>query len=239
MTKNVDRLIPRAYTGRNAIERPENSDQKHAIPLEQFAALVVQGIHEFQNTPHGGQGMFGKTPLELYEELSKQYTPRKPTVLQLASIRPYVFRVKWRSQYFFEFKLKGFGNVRYEPPEELNLERGYEYNVLPDSADPFTPALVFDGERYLGEAGYQWHTPFDDSEAGGETIKKRASTLRKHKNQLKAIKGELQILPVLPGEQTTLPPLPQVETVKLLSVKPGQFFLKPRMAKKRRNTNEN
>ncbi|MBK9663333.1 MAG: hypothetical protein IPO71_10090 [Nitrosomonas sp.] len=157
--------------------------------------------------------MFDKTPHELYAELSKEYTPNKPTKLQLTAMRPYAFRVKLRSQYFFEFTLKGFGKVRYEPPEELKLTRTYEYDVLPDNADPTAPALVFDGERYLGEASYQWHTAFDDSEAGGKTLKKRANTVKQTRNQLKAIQGEIPALPAFPGEQTTLPPLPQAENI--------------------------
>lgn len=88
LARNVDCLFPKAYTGRNTVERPENWDQKHAIPIEQFAARLIQGIHEFHNTPHGGQGMFGKTPLELYAELSTEYTPNKPTKLQLTAMRP-------------------------------------------------------------------------------------------------------------------------------------------------------
>jgi putative transposase len=213
LAKNVDCRFPKAYTGRNPVERPEDSDLKHAIPIDQFAARLIQGIHEFHHTPHGGQGMFDKTPHELYAELSKEYTPNKPTKLQLTAMRPYAFRVKLRSQYFFEFTLKGFGKVRYEPPEELKLTRTYEYDVLPDNADPTAPALVFDGERYLGEASYQWHTAFDDSEAGGKTLKKRANTVKQTRNQLKAIQGEIPALPAFPGEQTTLPPLPQAENI--------------------------
>lgn len=113
--------------------------------------------------------------------------------------------------------MKGFGKVRYEPPEELRLTRGYEYDVLPDNADPTASALVFDGERYLGEASYQYHTAFDDPEAGGETLKKRANTVKQNRKQLKAIKGELPILPVLPGGETTLLPLPQAENIIKMS----------------------
>jgi hypothetical protein len=213
LAKTVDYLFPKAYTGRNTVERPENCNPKHAIPIEQFAARLIQGIHEFHNTSHGGQGMFGKTPLELYEELSKEYTPRQPTALQLTAMRPYVLRVKLRSQYFFEFQLKGFGKVRYEPPEKLDLRRGYEYDVLPDNADPTAPALIFNGERYLGEASYQGCSAFLDSEAGREITKKRANTLKQNRKQLKAIKGELSSLPILPGNQNTLPPLPQTENI--------------------------
>lgn len=213
LAKTVDCLFPKAYTGRNTVERPENCDSKQAIPIEQFATRLIQGIHEFHNTPHGGQGMFGKTPLELYEELSKEYTPRQPTTLQLAAMRPYAFRVKLRSQYFFEFQLKGFGKVRYEPPEELDLRRSYEYDVLPDNAEPTAPALVFDGERYLGEAIYKGHTAFLDPDAGREILKTRANTLKKNHKLLRAIKGEHTALSTLPGEQTALPPLPQTENI--------------------------
>ena len=47
LAKSVDCLFQKAYTGRNTVEKPEECDPEHAIPIAQFAERLVQGIHEF------------------------------------------------------------------------------------------------------------------------------------------------------------------------------------------------
>lgn len=212
LARSTDCLFPKAYTGRNPVERPEDTHQNHAIPVEQFAARLVQAIHEYHHTVHGGQGMQGKTPLQLYEELSRTHQPRQPTSAQLRSIRPVVKRLKLRDQYCFEFKLEGFGTVTYIPAESMDLRRGREYDVLPDHANPKAPALVYDGEKYLGDAHYQVHTPFLDKDAGRETMRARSSSVKNSKKTLDTVKREA--LPAIPKSGTgILPELPLPEGI--------------------------
>lgn len=212
LAKSTDCLFPKAYTGRNPVERPEDTHLNHAIPVDQFAARLIQAIHEYHHTVHGGQGMQGKTPLQLYEELSHTHQPRQPTSAQLRSIRPVVKRLKLRDQYCFEFKLEGFGTVTYIPAESMDLRRGWEYDVLPDHANPKAPALVYDGEKYLGDAKYQAHTPFLDKEAGRETMRARSSSVKNSKKALDNFKREA--LPAMPTSGTgALPELPLPERI--------------------------
>ena len=80
--------------------------------------------------------MFGKTPIELYE-LSWNIRQTNQTSFNWPQCDP-PSGLNYAAILFF-FELKGFGEVRYEPPEELT--RTYEY-MLPDNADP-TARLLF------------------------------------------------------------------------------------------------
>jgi hypothetical protein len=213
LAKVTDILFPKAYTGRNTVERPEDCDPKNAIPIEEFAAKLIQAIEVYHNTPHGGHGMSGKSPMELYDELSKNYTPKPCADEHLRACRPLVKRLKLRDQYNFEFKMDGFGQVTYIPGESLNLKRGWEYDVLPDNANPKAVALIYDGKKYLGEALYQAHTPFLDNIAGPETMRNRNSAMKRTKAALSSAKGQQAAIQTAPGQSLELLALPGGDAV--------------------------
>lgn len=213
LAKVTDMLFPKAYTGRNTVERPENCDQKNAIPIEEFAAKLIHAIETYHHEPHGGHGMFGKSPIKLYEELSKNYTPKPCTEEHLRACRPLVKRLKLRDQYNFEFKIDGYGTVTYIPDESMNLRRRWEYDVIPDIGDPKAPALIYDGAKYLGEARYQEHTPFLDTNAGKETMRNRTATMKGTKDAINAAKGQQAAMQLSPGQALELLALPGGDAV--------------------------
>jgi putative transposase len=67
-----------AYCGRNPVVKPENFDRKKAIPLADYSQKLAAVMEFFNNQHrHTGSGMNGRTPMEVYTELSWQ-TARNP-----------------------------------------------------------------------------------------------------------------------------------------------------------------
>lgn len=78
VANNVDKLCGAAYTGSNAVNRPENCDKKHAIPIEEYAkrlSVCAVAWAKGELGPHRGHGMNGMSPLELYNHLREKYIP--------------------------------------------------------------------------------------------------------------------------------------------------------------------
>lgn len=213
LAKVTDILFPKAYTGRNTVERPEDRDPKNAIPIEEFGAKLIRAIEVYHDTPHGGHGMQDKSPMELYKELLRSYTPKPCTEEHLRACRPLVKRLKLREQYEFEFKIDGYGTVTYVPDESMDLRRRWEYDVIPDIGEPEAPALIYDGAKYLGEARYKKRTPFLDTNAGKETMHSRNATVARTKHGMNAAKGQQAAIIFAPGSPLELPALPGMESV--------------------------
>lgn len=61
-----------AYCGNSPVEKPEGFDARKAVPIESYAAKLLQVVAHFaQHHRHRGHGMNGKTPFELYAELTQ------------------------------------------------------------------------------------------------------------------------------------------------------------------------
>lgn len=192
---NVDKLFGDAYTGKDATSRPENSDKKHAIPVDQYtkflsASVVSWAKGEFGQ--HRGQGMNGLSPLDLYNQLMHGYTKVSISIEHIRAMRPMVFRRVLSMQKVFQLTIPGFGKVEYTPQDNIGVKRGYSYDILPDPADPREPALIYDGAKFMGEASYKYHTPYLSETAGKEISKKRNSDLRKANAAAKALKQRIK-----------------------------------------------
>lgn len=219
IAENVDKLRGAAYTGSNLIKRPENCDKKHAIPIEEYtkhlsACVVAWAKGEFGK--HRGQGMNGMSPLELYNHLMQSYTKRPASVEHIRAMRPLVFRRVLSKQLVFQMTIPGFGQVEYTPQDNLNVKRGYSYDILPDPCDPKESALIYDGTIFMGEANYKAHTPFLDKTAGGDIWKKRSSESKKASESIKAVKERVnnaELPPAVINEE-----LPDLLQFNLLSV---------------------
>lgn len=194
IAENIDKLQKAAYTGSNTVNRPENCDKKHAIPIEEYtrflsASVVAWAKGEFGK--HRGQGMNGMSPLELYNHLMQDYTKIPASVEHIRAMRPLVFRRVLSKQLVFQMTIEGFGQVEYIPQDNLKVKRGYSYDILPDPSDPKEPALIYDGAVYMGEAAYKAHTPYLDKTAGGDIWKKRSSAAKKACTSIKAVQDRV------------------------------------------------
>jgi len=222
MAGNVDKLCGTAYTGPNPVKRPENSDKKHAISIEEYAkrlsaCVVAWAKGEFGK--HRGQGMNGMSPLELYNHLMLDYTKIPATVEHIRAMRPLVFRRVLSKQLVFQMTIEGFGQVEYIPQDNLKVKRGYSYDILPDPSDPKEPALIYDGAVYMGEATYKEHTPFFHETAGGDIWEKRSSKAKEARTSINAVK-ERVISTELPLTVTNegLPDLLQSNLMRVLKL---------------------
>lgn len=192
IAENVDKTCGRAYTGRNPVARPEDSDKEHAIPIEQYVERVLIALDDFSKGKlgvHRGHGMAGKSPLELYNELMPTHRARPATPHELNAMRPQSFRRTLSNKRFFELTIPGYGKVFYEPHDDLEaVKRGHAYDLWPDPADPRKPALIYHGACYLGEAACTGFSPFLDENASGEIAARRGRKMKEATAQLKAIR---------------------------------------------------
>lgn len=187
---HVDQPFAKAYTGRNPVERPEEWDAKSAIPIEEYGVRLLSVCGAWvkgEMGEHRGQGMNGMSSLELYNHLMPNHKPHPATKEQMRSMRPLIFRRVLSGQRVFQLTIVGFGKVEYEPADNNEeVKRGYQYDILPDPADPHAPALIYDGERYMGDAAYKAHTPYLSETAGREIAERRGSAMKKARAGLKA-----------------------------------------------------
>lgn len=205
----------KAYVGKDPVSRPEDCNPDDAIPINELDLIIKQQINIYCQTPHRGHGMNGKSPLEKTELCVKDYQGRRPNQHQINLCRSLKRRLKLSDQYFFEFKLDGFGVVRYVPPIELNLKRGNYYDVSPISSQPELPALVFEDTKFIGEAHYEKRTPFLAREAAAPTMAKRKDAIAKSKNKIKQINNSAVILE---HELSNLISFPQAPNIKPIMV---------------------
>lgn len=189
---NVDKTFGKAYTGRNTVERPEDSDEKYAIPIDEFAISLINHIHEYENGELGkprGHGL-DKSVNETYDELDKECTKRPVSDEQIRAMRPYVYKRKLQKHNVFELKIPGYKSVEYEAGENLLVKQGHYYDIWPDVYNPKEPALVYQDRKYIGDAVYKDHVPYLGEEGKGANkrrnseIKKRSKSIRERKQRV-------------------------------------------------------
>lgn len=162
-----------AYCGRNPVEKPEGFDARKAVPVEAYAAKLLQVVVHFaQHHRHRGHGMNGKTPFELYMELMRDYQgePADPAIIRMCRMGMATATLD-KQEASLRFKMDGYGKVRYWSEALANLPmnmRGCKFTVYYDVGNPSRPISVYDGERYVCEADNIEHIPFN--EAGGEKV---------------------------------------------------------------------
>ena len=223
VARNVDKLCGAAYTGSNAVNRPENCDKKHAIPIKEYverlsSCVVAWAKGEFGK--HRGHGMNGMSPLELYNHLMEKYIPRPVSIEHIRAMRPLVFRRVLSKQLVFQMTIPGFGQVEYTPQDNLAVKRGHSYDILPDPSDPREPALIYNGAIYMGEAIFKAHTPFLDRTASGEIWKRRSSAIKKAGVAIKAARERVKNPEVIPAAEEGLQDLFQSNLLNVLKLPP-------------------
>ncbi len=191
IAEEVDKCFCRAYTGRNPVERPQDWDPKHAVPIEEYAARLISVMAAWakgEMGKHRGHGMNGMSPLELYNSLMPSHEKRPASAEELRAMRPLIFKRTLSTQRVFQLTIPGFGQVEYEPGDDNEkVRRGYQYDILPDPTDPKKPALIYDGVRYMGDAAYKGHTPYLSETAGGEIAQRRSRAYKKAATGIKDV----------------------------------------------------
>lgn len=148
-----------AYCGKNTVSKPEDFGQDKAIPIEIYAAKLAEVLEEFNHRPHRGQGMDGKSPIQLYDDLIQAERHKEwphPTAEHLRLLcleqRNLTLNNKDAS---IRFSFPGYGETRYWSEVLADLPivaRSKKYAVFYNPEDPDIPVVVYDGERLIGEA---------------------------------------------------------------------------------------
>jgi len=204
-----------AYCGRNPVEKPESFDRKKAIPLAAYQQKLAAVLEFFNNRHrHTGSGMNGRTPIEVYTELSAQ-TVRKPVspahirlcMMGVANIKPD------KDDASYTLKMPGYGTCRYwsEKIAGLPLETlSRKHAVYYDLDNPSAPVSIYDGHNWLADAPQFEGLPFRNAgEGAANHVKAKNALMQPQKRAIAQMKAMAQPeLPALEGvsELKELPP---------------------------------
>ncbi len=225
-----------AYCGKDTVSKPEDFDRNKAIPIEVYAAKLAEVLEEFNREhAHRGQGMDGKAPAQLYEELM-QAEPHKvwarPTSedMRLLCLEQRMLTLNNKDA-SIRFKFDGYGENRYWSETLTDLPesaRAKKYSVFYNPENPDIPILVYDGERMICEARKLGAVA--DKEAAAQHCINKATFKRP---RVAAFKELQQAAPVaLPAPAAPLSiqsvtiekaaaPVAQPEPSKLIQIAPG------------------
>ncbi len=149
-----------AYCGKDTVSMPEDFDRNKAIPIEVYAAKMAEILEEFNREhEHRGQGMNGKTPAQLYNELMQGEPYRewpRPSAehMRLLCLEQRMLTIN-NNDASIRFKFPLYGEMRYWADELADLPeaaRAKKYAVHYNPENPDLPVLVYDRERFICEA---------------------------------------------------------------------------------------
>lgn len=148
-----------AYCGKDAVSKPEDLDRNKAVPIEIYAAKLTEVLAEFNERPHRGRGMDGKSPAQLYDEYMgadphKEWARPIAEDMRVLCLEQRTLTLNNKDA-SIRFKFAGYGEVRYWSETLADLPigaRSKKYSVYYNPEDPDIPVVVYDGERMIGEA---------------------------------------------------------------------------------------
>ncbi|PWB41131.1 MAG: hypothetical protein C3F19_07245 [Rhodocyclales bacterium] len=175
-----------AYCGNSPEARPEEWDRSKAAPVELVEQALREEIHAYHRTPHRGQGMCGKSPLQVYtEEINRLgLAVRRITEAQARlcahSATPITIRKDG------SFTILG---AAYRSDATARLVPGRGYYARYNPHDLSAPVYVYRREKLLCEAERIELTPFITKEGGKASAKRTAAYTKAVKAQEKALRA--------------------------------------------------
>lgn len=200
MSQNVDRapIFTDAYCGHHVLAKPEGFNKKNAAPVQLFFAAMRDAVNEFHQRTHSGNGMFGRTPYEVFNDQTLRAASRKPTESEIRKCRWGKAHLSInKAQFSFKFKPKGSPyEVTFSAPELLNLtniQKQSKFDVYYDfHAEPESPVSVWQGGAFICEA--QATMVLDFIGADTSEIAKNAKAKGDYMKSVKDYKKKLQKL---------------------------------------------
>lgn len=175
-----------AYCGKDTVSKPEDFDRNKAAPIEAYMAAVAEEIECYHARAHRGDGMNGRAPRLLYEDLIqstpvRQVTPRALSccLMRRENVKPDRNGV---------FTVMGNG---YWSKETVGLDRTL-YTVAYDPEDLHRPLEISRNGRFICTAQIAHKTGFRDSDAAREYKKSRNAWKKAVKLQADAARGLLR-----------------------------------------------
>lgn len=228
-----------AYCGKDALSKPEDFHPKNAVPIELVNKALGDFLHWFNTRhKHRGNGMGGRTPQAVYEELlpgiNKAEHTADPAHLRLLLMA--VKTLKPDDEAAFNLKLDGYGDKRYWSNEFSRLPlsaRFKKYHVWYHPENPDLPVAIYDGNKWVCDCHPKGRLPaIGAGEAAGAHVRQKNALMQPIKEELKAIKAASPVM--LPSFGSNAAPLietrkaaPQrqeAETVLQPAGNPGEFM---------------
>ncbi|MBV6447869.1 MAG: hypothetical protein FCKEOINB_01506 [Nitrosomonas sp.] len=159
-----------AFCGSSPEKRPEEWDKNKAIPVELFEQILKEEIDAYNRSPHRGNNMRGKSPLQVYEELSKQpgYIASRISMPQLRICAYSAVEITIRKNATFTIL-----GASYWSEGTAKLAPGKGYYARYNPRDLGDTVYVYRKEKLLCEATRKELTSFNDKPAGKRISKER------------------------------------------------------------------
>lgn len=174
-----------AYCGNTPEARPEEWDAGKAASIDLVRELFAEELGAYLRTPHRGDGMDGKSPMQMYTELMNAagYVPRQISALQMRVCA--LSAVPITIQKDGSFIIHG---ARYYSVETARLAKGRGYYARYNRHDLAEPVFVYRGSKLVAENVRQIErTPGNSKEAAQKIAKERADYMRATKAKAKAL----------------------------------------------------
>lgn len=174
-----------AYCGNTPEGRPEGWDAGKAVSIDLVRELFAEELGAYHRTPHRGDGMDGKSPMQMYTELMNApgYVPRQISALQMRVCA--LSAVPITIQKDGSFIIHG---ARYYSVETASLPKGRGYYARYNRHDLAEPVFVYRASKLVAENVRQIErTPGNSKEAAKNIAKARADFIRAKKAQAKAL----------------------------------------------------
>jgi len=170
-----------AYCGNNPTMKPEEFDASKAVDIALVEAAVVEFIERYNNRAHRGDGMNGKSPRAMMEELLKTTVVTQPTKEQLRLCLLAAESVRLAP----DNSIKILGN-RYWSDELAKLKTRGPYTVRFNPESAIEPVSVYDGDNFLCDVPCVAKTGFQDQEAAKTHARAKSQRMKADKLRKKA-----------------------------------------------------
>lgn len=214
-----------AYCGNRPDAKPEDCDSKNAVPIALYRQILAEEIPAYHKRSHRGDGMGGKSPRQVYEELLPLASPKQPTAAQLRLCLLAAESVKPNR---VDHSVSVLGN-RYWSQELVGLRCDINYTVRFDPEDARQPVSVYDRGRFICDAQLIDKTGFRDQPAAKEHARARNDFKRAAKQQARALQRMAAAESWTPGPACTAAKsdgspeqLPSPKVVKLMPATAAQ-----------------
>lgn len=208
-----------AYCGNTPEARPEEWDAGKAASIDLVRELFAEELGAYLRAPHRGDGMNGKSPMQMYTELMNApgYVPRQISALQMRVCA--LSAVPITIQKDGSFIVHG---ARYYSVETASLSKGRGYYARYNRHDLAEPVFVYRANKLVAENVRQIErTPGNSKEVAQKIAKERADFTRAKKAAAKALVNIQNLdtpAEITKAAATTHPEIVDKETGEILSV---------------------
>ncbi|GHT87508.1 hypothetical protein AGMMS49543_23750 [Betaproteobacteria bacterium] len=186
-----------AYLGNNPQARPEEHDPACFVTAEELVSAYREEIVRYHNTPHRGDAMNGRTPLQVYNELMRApgFVPRRMTESQYRWTALSAKAVRLSKNGTFEL----YGH-RYWSNETAAAPKGdFGYYAMYHPEDFSAPVSLYRKNKLIAENIQQQHRASGKNKEDARLIAKKKNDFKRSvKAQAKALKDYEVTIPVAP-----------------------------------------